>query len=183
MSEDTPDFSALTEEGKALDAVLGDLERSAGRFGTAMTTALASAVRGGKGLDDILKGTALRLVDIALSAGLKPLQDGVSSGIGTLIDSLGKGAASLAAPLARNGTIATPAPLAGLSALGREAAQGGSGTGLRQAGAGGMPLSGGAPFANVTFNVTASDVDSFRRSEGQIAAMLTRTVGRGRRGV
>ena len=35
---------------------------------------------------------------------------------------------------------------------------------------------------NVVFNVTASDAQSFRKSEGQIAAMLTRTVGRGRRG-
>ena len=39
----------------------------------------------------------------------------------------------------------------------------------------------GAPSLNVTFNVTAQDAQSFRRSEGQIAAMLNRVVGRGGR--
>lgn len=34
---------------------------------------------------------------------------------------------------------------------------------------------------NITFNVTAQDAQSFRRSEGQIAAMLSRAVGRGNR--
>jgi len=33
----------------------------------------------------------------------------------------------------------------------------------------------------VTFNVTAADAESFRRSEGQIAAMLSRVAGRGQR--
>jgi len=35
---------------------------------------------------------------------------------------------------------------------------------------------------NVVFNVQAADAQSFRRSESQINAMLTRAVGRGRRG-
>ena len=34
---------------------------------------------------------------------------------------------------------------------------------------------------NITFNVTSPDADSFRRSEGQIAAMLSRAVSRGQR--
>jgi phage-related minor tail protein len=38
----------------------------------------------------------------------------------------------------------------------------------------------GAPV-NITFNVTSPDADSFRRSEGQIAAMLSRAVSRGQR--
>ncbi|MFM2279455.1 MAG: hypothetical protein RLZZ444_1686, partial [Pseudomonadota bacterium] len=35
---------------------------------------------------------------------------------------------------------------------------------------------------NVTFHVQATDAASFRKSEGQINAMLTRAVARGRRG-
>jgi phage-related minor tail protein len=35
----------------------------------------------------------------------------------------------------------------------------------------------------VTFNVTAADADSFRKSEAQVTAMLARAVGRGRRGL
>ena len=34
---------------------------------------------------------------------------------------------------------------------------------------------------NVTFNVTTPDAESFRRSETQVAAMLTRAVGLGQR--
>ncbi|TCP81179.1 hypothetical protein C8J31_11351 [Rhizobium sp. PP-CC-2G-626] len=181
------DFPAMIAEGKALDAVLSDLERSAGRFGSAMTSALSSAVRGGKGLDDILKSTGLRLIDIALSAGLKPLQDAVSTGIGAVFDGLvqgvgGSSAGGGAAPFTGSGSLATPRFLSGLSAGG---AAGGGGSSVAGNAAAPMPgagaTAGGVP--NVVFNVTASDADSFRRSEGQIAAMLTRTVGRGRRGV
>ena len=35
---------------------------------------------------------------------------------------------------------------------------------------------------NVVFNVTASDAQSFRKSEGQITGMLARAVSRGMRG-
>jgi hypothetical protein len=34
---------------------------------------------------------------------------------------------------------------------------------------------------SITFNVSTPDVESFRRSETQLAAMLTRVVGRGQR--
>ncbi|CZT34568.1 hypothetical protein [Rhizobium sp. 9140] len=191
-AENGGDFPAMIVEGKALDAVLSDLEQSASRFGAAMTSALSSAVRGGRGLDDILKSTGLRLVDIALSAGLKPLQDAVSTGIGTVFEGLaqglpkGAGGASggrAVAPFSDTGSLGTPRFLQGL-AEGR--ATGGGGSSVGGHAAGGRPDAsviavGGVP--NVVFNVTASDADSFRRSEGQIAAMLTRTVGRGRRGV
>lgn len=59
------------------------------------------------------------------------------------------------------------------------AVAGGSGTqapSLQPAGA----VAGAA--TNVFFNVQAADAQSFRRSESQINAMLTRAVGRGRRG-
>ena len=45
----------------------------------------------------------------------------------------------------------------------------------------GVRAQGGGAGVNVTFNVTTPDADSFRRSEGQIAAMLSRVVGRGQR--
>jgi hypothetical protein len=34
---------------------------------------------------------------------------------------------------------------------------------------------------NVTFNVTTPDADSFRRTEGQLSAMLVRAVAQGQR--
>ena len=49
-------------------------------------------------------------------------------------------------------------------------------------GALGVATEGGAGAgARIVFNVTAQDAASFRKSEGQIAAMLTRAVGRGQR--
>ena len=44
------------------------------------------------------------------------------------------------------------------------------------AGEGGQPV-------QIVFNVQATDAQSFRKSEGQINAMLTRAVARGRRGI
>ncbi|MGB3874663.1 MAG: hypothetical protein WA980_02280, partial [Shinella zoogloeoides] len=40
---------------------------------------------------------------------------------------------------------------------------------------------GGGGGSRIVFNVTTPDAASFRKSEGQIAAMLTRAVGRGQR--
>ena len=51
----------------------------------------------------------------------------------------------------------------------------GSGDGPR------APVDGTLPPAPVTLNVTTPDAASFRRSEGQLAAILARTAARGRR--
>ena len=45
----------------------------------------------------------------------------------------------------------------------------------------GVRAGGDGGGVKVTFNVTTQDAQSFRRSEGQIAAMLSRVVGRGQR--
>lgn len=45
----------------------------------------------------------------------------------------------------------------------------------------GVAAQGQAGVPNIIFNVTATDAASFKRSEGQIAAMLQRTVNRGNR--
>ena len=50
-------------------------------------------------------------------------------------------------------------------------------------GALGVAAPAGGGGAQIVFNVTATDAASFRKSEGQIAAMLARSVGRGQRGL
>jgi phage-related minor tail protein len=168
-------LSAMTEDGQALETVLRDLEARASRFGATMTSALASAVAGGRGLDQVLTTLASRLVEISLSAGLKPLQDTLPAGIGSVFSSLaGSAAGGQSAPFSGAGGLAAPAFLA--DRMNGSGAEGGAlGSGGRAGSA--------APGPNIVFNVTAADTESFRRSEGQIAAMLARTVGRGRRGV
>jgi phage-related minor tail protein len=45
----------------------------------------------------------------------------------------------------------------------------------------GVMAHGGSGAINVTFNVSTTDADSFRRSESQVAAMLARAVSFGHR--
>jgi phage-related minor tail protein len=45
----------------------------------------------------------------------------------------------------------------------------------------GVAASGAGGGVNVTFNVSTPDAESFRRSEGQVAAMVARAVALGQR--
>ncbi|MBB5537394.1 phage tail tape measure protein [Rhizobium giardinii] len=186
-------FSDVTGDAEALRDVLDDLERRSRSFGSALTGALASATRGGKGLEDVLRSAGLRLTEIALSAGLKPLEGLLGSALSGLTGSLGGttafadgGVPGRVTPFAAGGVVSTPTyfPMGGEMGLMGEAGSEAILPLKRGAdGALGVAASGAAAPMNVVFNVTASDAQSFRKSEGQIAAMLTRTVGRGRRGV
>ena len=186
-------FSDAADDAEALKDVLDDLERRSRSFGSALTGALASATRGGKGLEDVLRSAGLRLTEIALSAGLKPLEGLLGSALSGLAGSFTGatafaegGVAGRVTPFASGGIVSAPTyfPMDGEMGLMGEAGSEAILPLKRGAdGALGVAASGGAAPVNVVFNVTASDAQSFRKSEGQIAAMLTRTVGRGRRGV
>lgn len=173
-------LAGTMESADALGSVFDDLEARSRSFGAALTGALRSATVDGRGLEDVLKGLALRISDIGLSTGLKPLEGLLSSGIA--------GLAAGVTPFAKGGVVAAPtyfSAAGGLGLMGEAGAEailplqrGPDGALGVAAGAGGT--SGGA---NIVFNVTASDAASFMRSQGQIAAMLTRAVGRGQRGL
>ena len=88
-------------------------------------------------------------------------------------------------PFARGGVVSGPTmfPMRGGRGLMGEAgpeaimplARGSDGRlGVRMDGAGGRPM-------NVVMNITTPDVEGFRRSQGQIAALVTRALGRGQR--
>ena len=168
---------------EALSEVMADLEARSQRFGAALTGALRSATTGGKGLEDVLRGLGLRLTDIALSAGLKPLENMLAGAVGSLAGGLG----GSVTPFADGGVVRSPSffPMGGGMGLMGEAGaeailplrRGADGSLGVAAGGGG----GGTP--NIVFNVTATDAGSFRKSEGQISAMLARSVSRGRRGL
>jgi phage-related minor tail protein len=193
MMTDDMGFSDAADDAEALKDVLDDLERRSRSFGSALTGALASATRGSRGLEDVLRSAGLRLTEIALSAGLKPLEGLLGSALSGLTGSLtgatafaDGGASGRVTPFASGGVVSAPTyfPMDGEMGLMGEAGSEAILPLKRGAdGALGVTASGGAAPVNVVFNVTASDAQSFRKSEGQIAAMLTRTVGRGRRGV
>lgn len=187
------DFDETLGNAKALSEVMDDLERRSQRFGEALTSALSAATTGGKGLESVLQGLASRISGIALSAGLKPLENLVSQGVSNLIGGAGSlfafadgGVPGRITPFADGGVVSSPTyfPMNGDFGLMGEAGSEAILPLRRGAdGALGVAASGGGSAMNITFNVTATDAASFRKSEGQIAAMLARSAGRGQRGL
>lgn len=172
---DTP-LSATRTEAEALSSVFDDLEARSRSFGFALTNALKGAVVDGKGLESVLRGLALRMSDIALSVGMKPLEGLLSSGISSLLGGV--------TPFAKGGVVSSPTYFGsggGLGLMGEAGAE--AILPLRRGpdGALGVATDGGGGGSRIVFNVTTPDAASFRKSEGQIAAMLTRAVGRGQR--
>lgn len=176
-----------------LREVLDDLEARSRSFGSAITTALKGAVLDGDSLIEVLQNIAYRFSSISLDVGLKPLETSIGSMVsGTsnmLSGALGfshGGVPGRVQAFASGGIVSQPTyfPMAGGTGLMGEAGaeaimplkRGADGRLGVAAGDGAGPL-------NITFNVNATDAQSFRKSEGQINAMLTRAVGRGRRGV
>ncbi|TQN62810.1 phage tail tape measure protein [Agrobacterium tumefaciens] len=181
-------------EAEVLLDVMGDLERRSERFGAALAAAMQSATTGGKGLDEVLRGLVERLSGMALSAGLKPFE----TMIGNAVSGLLNGGGSLFAfadggvpgrsitPFADGGVVSSPAffPMGGgLGLMGEAGAEAILPLKRGSDGALGVAAPAGGGGAQIVFNVTATDAASFKKTEGQIAAMLARSVGRGQRGL
>ncbi|POO56235.1 phage tail tape measure protein [Agrobacterium rosae] len=192
MADET-NFAGQRDEAQALADVMEDLERRSQRFGSALTSALQAATTGGKGLDGVLQGLGTRLSNIALSAGLKPLENMLSSAVSSLTSGAGSlfafangGVPGRVTPFAEGGVVSSPTffPMGGDMGLMGEAGSEAILPLKRGAdGSLGVASAGGGGGTQIVFNVTASDAASFRRSEGQISAMLARSVGRGQRGL
>ncbi|UHS60770.1 phage tail tape measure protein [Agrobacterium vaccinii] len=190
---DETSFADQRDEAQALADVMEDLERRSQRFGSALTSALQAATTGGKGLDSVLQGLGTRLSNIALSAGLKPLENMLSSAVSSLTSGAGSlfafadgGVPGRVTPFAEGGVVSSPTffPMGGDMGLMGEAGSEAILPLKRGAdGSLGVASAGGVGGTQIVFNVTASDAASFRRSEGQISAMLARSVGRGQRGL
>ncbi|AYD00237.1 phage tail tape measure protein [Neorhizobium sp. NCHU2750] len=178
MANDDTTASETLSTASDLSGVMADLEARSQRFGAALTGALKSATTGGKGLDDVLKGLANRLADITLSAGLKPLESLLGNAVGSLIGSV--------TPFADGGVVRTPSyfPMdGGTGLMGEAGAEAILPLKRGPDGALGVATAEGGGSSQIVFNVTATDAASFRKSEGQISAMLARSVMRGRRGL
>ncbi|MDE1159308.1 MAG: phage tail tape measure protein [Neorhizobium sp.] len=197
MAETDTDFSETLSGADALSAVMADLETRSTRFGQALGSALKSATTGGKGLDSVLTGLAGRLADIALSAGLKPLETLAGNAVASLLGAVsgpasgrlsGMGATGVTA-FADGGIVRAPSYFSmagGTGLMGEAGAEAILPLQRGPDGALGVATAGGAGDGRsqpIVFNVTATDAASFRRSEGQITAMLARSVARGRRGI
>lgn len=168
--------------------------RGATRIGNQFSTALINAFEGiaikGKSLGDVFKSLALSLSQIVLKAALKPL----TSGLGGFVQELLGGGMAFAkggvlqqgmpVPFASGGIISSPIsfPLAG----GRRGIAGEKGAEAI------MPLVRGADGRlgvmaeghggpAITINIVTPDVESFRSSQSQVAAMIARAAATGQR--
>ena len=185
----------------ALDQAMTQLEARSKSFGAALSSALKSASVDGKSLEDVLKSLGNRLTDIALSAGLKPLETAVNSAASSLTSSLTASLSGLLGfakggvpgalqpfavqPFASGGVVSAPTYFAMGGNVGLMGEAGSEAILPLKRGADGrlgVASASGAPAQSITFNVTATDAASFRKSEAQISAMLTRATARGRRG-
>ena len=172
----------MTDEPQALSDTLGleterlrtelaELNRLGSSFGGTIARAFSSGITGGRKFSDVLRGLALSLSQQALTAALKPLGNLFGGALGSVT------------PFAKGGVVNSPLlfPLAGGAGIAGEAgaeailplARDKSGRlGVRAGEGNGV---------NVTVNITARDVESFRQSQGQIAAAMARAIERGQR--
>ncbi|MBW6421267.1 phage tail tape measure protein [Rhizobium sp. XQZ8] len=187
MEHDETTFTDTLSGAEALTDVMTDLEMRSQRFGAALTGALRSATAGGRGLEDVLRGLGNRLTDIALATGLKPLEGLLGNAVGELVGSSLGGLVGSVTPFANGGVVRSPSFFSmggssgGLGLMGEAGAE--AILPLRRGpdGALGVSAGGGGAAPQIVFNVTATDATSFRKSEGQISAMLARSAARGRR--
>jgi phage-related minor tail protein len=167
-----------------LERSLRQMELDADRFASTLTQGLKSAVISGNSLEDVLRSIGRQLAGNALSIGLKPFENLLGSAIGSLFGGL--------IPFAKGGTpglgsgvVSSPTVFGMGSQLGVMGEAGAEAILPLRRDASGRLGVGGAGGGPVTVNVSIAtpDAGSFRKSEGQIAAMLARTVSRGTRNI
>lgn len=173
------DIARMREARAELDILknrVSELKYSSRDFGKSFTRAFDAAIFGGQKLDKVFGKLALSLSRTALRAAVKPLENAASSIFSSIISGV--------TGFAKGGVISSPMafPMRGGVGLAGEAgaeailplARGRDGRlGVRAGGSGGA--------VTINFNVSASDAESFLRSESQISAMLNRAVSRGNR--
>ncbi len=140
---------------------------------------------------DVLKNSMIRT---AYSAAIKPVTDHfggmLANGVGRLVQGIlpfadgGSFSQGRVMPFANGGVVSSPTmfPMRGGTGLMGEAGPEAIMPLARGAdGKLGVRTQGGGRAVNVVMNISTPDVQGFRRSQGQIAAQMSRALGRGSR--
>lgn len=168
------------------------------QFGRALSTAFQGVALEGKSVGDVLRNMTLSLSKMALQSAFKPLEQTFGSIFQNLISGGGGGLFGGAAfanggvidrgmpvPFAAGGVISSPISFpmksGAMGIAGERGAEAIMPLARGSDGRLGVKTNGGGGGVSVTFNVSTPDVDGFRRTQTQIAAMLARTVGQGQR--
>lgn len=194
----------MTDTRFDLDVPLAELERfsrqmdeirlSAVGFSRTLTGGLKAALVDGKSLDSVFRQMALSVSSRLVSSALKPLETYAGMALGQVLGGLGggltgglSGLLGGVTPFAQGGVVAAPTYFGlsggGLGLMGETGAEAILPLQRGRDGRLGVRAGGAAVAPPVQINVTTRDADSFRRSEAQVAAMVARAVGRGRRGL
>lgn len=189
---DTAGADAFAQSLETLDRRTTSLTASANGFARAMGSAFAQSTVGGRALDEVLKGLALRVSSMAVSAALQPLTQGLIGGLDKLVFSASGGSTTpmtagkvgTTQMFASGGVIGTPSyfamPAGGVGVAGEAGPEAILPLSRGADGRLGVASSGGNA-ANVTINISTPDADSFRRSETWLTGQIARAVARGQR--
>ncbi len=181
-------FGDIAREGQRAANTGRDLQRVLG-------SAFEDLIIGGRSFQDVLKSLAVDLAKLAaedifgtgLGGGKRAGGSVLGDLFGTVFTPNAKGnviAQGRIQAFAKGGVLSDPTvfPLkGGLGLAGEAGAEAILPLARGADGRLGVAAQGHAQAPTITFNVTATDAASFKRSESQIAAMLQRTVGRGNR--
>ncbi|MEQ9518800.1 MAG: phage tail tape measure protein [Parvibaculum sp.] len=159
--------------------------RGARDLGRVFTGALGDIASSGKSLKSVLQSVAVDLAKLA-AENLLGNSTQTKGPLSNLMSVNAKGNAfdmGRVRPFAKGGVLSSPTffPMRGGTGLAGEAGPEAI-MPLRRGADGRLGVAGGgAGNVSVTFNVTARDAESFKKSEGQIAALLQRSLNRGAR--
>jgi len=186
----TPTLTVTIDaDTRPLEAQLAEVSKAGARFSNALSQSFVDLALKGRSFGDVLRSLALRLSELALKAAFKPLTDSIGNALAGLVGgaAFARGGVirqGLPVPFAQGGVIASPIafPLAGngLGLAGERGPEAILPLARGSDGRLGVRADGGAGIA-VTVNISTPDVESFRRSETQLAALLARAVAQGQR--
>ncbi len=192
--------SVAAEFARRMDALRGAASGAGGEveglsrgLSRGLRRAFDGVAKDGDRLSDALRGVGRTLTDTVYAAAMKPVADGIGGAVSQGVAALLGGAQPFAqggafvqgrvTPFAKGGVVGAPTPFP---------MRGGTGL-MGEAGPEAiMPLARGADgslgvraeaprAASVTINVSTPDIEGFRRSRSQIAAEMSRALGRGAR--
>ncbi|MDO6455446.1 phage tail tape measure protein [Celeribacter halophilus] len=190
--------AAFNQEMGRLQATVAETQREVSKLESGISRGLKKAIDGlvfdGDTLADALKGLGESMFNAAYNAAISPVTSHVGSVLGTglegVIQSLmpfekgGAFAQGKVMPFANGGVVSGPTyfPMRGGTGLMGEAGAEAIMPLTRGAdGKLGVQAQGGSRPVNITMNITTPDVQGFQRSQSQVAAQLSRALGRGSR--
>ena len=190
--------SAFNQEMVRLQATVAETQREVGALERGISKGLKRAIDGlvfdGDTLAEAMRGVGKSMLDAAYNAALRPVTSHVGSVLGNGLESVIQGllpfenggsfSQGRVTPFATGGVVSNPTyfPMRGGTGLMGEAGPEAIMPLSRGAnGKLGVRAEGGSKNVNVTMNISTPDVEGFRRSQSQIAAQLSRAMGRGSR--